>query len=128
MKNKSRLFMIVSILLLGMILSGCSFTGNVVYDLESDDGKCSSGSYSERVIKGDLTKMCCFNSEIDGRKVESCNSFDAKYSDTTIIENDMIVQRKLTFPMNGMSCTEVHGRMSEMDDLKLIPELSVCKN
>ncbi|MBN2881210.1 hypothetical protein JXM83_04100 [Candidatus Woesearchaeota archaeon] len=108
-----------------LILSGCSLTGNVV---KTDFNRCVGGFEVSKVIKGETVDMCCFTSNFENRKIDSCNSYDSKYTETTITEGNVITQRKVVYPLNGMSCTNVYGRINEVDKLELIPELTVCSS
>lgn len=108
------------------VLTSCSdltITGNVVKEY---NGNCNGGNIITKVLKSQEIKMCCFNSVQDNREIRSCKSDDLLFSELTIIEDNLITQRKIVYPLEDMICTDVYGRLNPTDTLELISDLSSC--
>jgi len=126
MKNYLSKSIFLLLVFSSIVLSSCSdltITGNVVKEFE---GTCLEGNIVTKIIKSQEIEMCCFISNDVQREIRSCKSDDFKYSELTIIEQDMITQRKVVYPMNNMTCQDVYGRINELDNLELISDLSSC--
>jgi hypothetical protein len=111
-----------------VLLPGCSLsevTGNLISGPGKDE--CINGAIVDKVMKGDTIKMCCFASESETKEIEVCNSFDFLYSETTVFIDSEISQRKVTYPIRDMSCTDTYGKLPGAKDLALIEDLSTCE-
>jgi hypothetical protein len=124
--NALRITLFAMLITSVIVLSGCSLSG-VTGNLISGQDKCINGALIQKVMKGNTINMCCFSSADENKEIEICNSFDLLYSETTIFEDSMMTQRKVSYPQGKMICTDTYGKLPGTDDMVLIEDLSTCE-